>query len=479
MTRTKRRRPLRVKLTVLMLLLLSLGLLVSSLLATAALRGYLIDRIDEQLIAGSRPFQTFGRLPPAPVDGGGGRSDLRPPSLFHLEIVYADGSTGRLLSTPTSDPGGVPATPPLADLPSLAGQPVTVSSVAGSDQWRMLVTPTPGGAGWAVAAYPLVGLEGTVRRLVALQLLVGAIVVGFAGVIGFALVRRSLRPLDDVAAAAREIASGDLSRRVPDDSSTTEVHELSSSFNVMVSRIEESFAAQQESESQARASEIRMRGFIADAGHELRTPLTSIRGYAELLEQGAADDPDVAVARIQGEAARMALLVDDLQLLARLDQQPQLDMRPLDLRDVVLSAVDGAKAAQPDRPISLHVVDGSLEVSGDARQLRQVMDNLLSNALRYSPDGTPIDVTAIAVGDDVRVDVVDRGPGLTAHQAERVFERLYRTDDARSRVHGGSGLGLSIVKSIVEAHGGSVIVESTPGEGSTFGFVLPGTAVPA
>ena len=340
----------------------------------------------------------------------------------------------------------------------------------------MKVTALTASGGWAIAAFPLADVQATVARLVLLQLLVGLAVVVIAGAIGYVLVRRSLKPLDDMADTAQEIAAGDLSLRVADDASSTEVHELSTSFNTMVTRIEESFAAQQESEIQARASEERMRRFVADAGHELRTPLTSIRGYAELIEQGAADDPAQALSRIQDEAVRMGGLVDDLQLLARLDQQRPLDLEVVDIRDVVTSAVDAAQATQPDRTITV-VTDGpDPVVNGEGRQLRQVLDNLLSNALRYSSWETAVDVRIVTDAELpglVRVDVIDRGIGLTPDECARVFERLYRTDEARSRVYGGSGLGLAIVKSIVEAHGGQVSVTSEPGQGSDFGFTIP------
>ncbi len=228
-------------------------------------------------------------------------------------------------------------------------------------------------------------------------------------------------------------------------------------------------------------SEERMRRFVADAGHELRTPLTSIRGYAELLEQGAAADHGVAVARIQDEADRMGGLVDDLQLLARLDEQRPLHLVPIDLVGVCAASIEGVRASSPTRPITFRSAEDPVTVQGDEDRLRQVMDNLLSNAIRYSPDPSAIDVVIEApgqgkAGDVVRVRVIDRGPGLSPEETARVFDRLYRTDEARSRVHGGAGLGLAIVRSIVEAHGGAVYVESRPGEGTEFGFTLTSAA---
>jgi two-component system OmpR family sensor kinase len=383
-----------------------------------------------------------------------------------------------ILSTPDSNTGVTPIIPTVGELPLLVGEPFTVGSVEGNEQWRMKVTALASGAGWAVTAFPMADVQATVTRLVLLQFLVGLAVVVVAGAIGYVLVRRSLKPLDDMSATATVIAGGDLTRRVSDDASSTEVHELSTSFNSMVTRIEESFAAQQDSESQARASEERMRRFVADAGHELRTPLTSIRGYAELLEQGAADNPDLALVRIQDEAARMGSLVDDLQLLARLDEQRPLNREAIDVRELVSSAVEAAQSARPDRAIEVMVEGVDPVVSGEARQLRQVLDNLLSNALRYSPDNAVVEVR-VSVTDarprSVRVDVIDHGIGLSPDDCSRVFERLYRTDEARSRVYGGSGLGLAIVKSIVEAHGGQVFVTSERGRGSDFCFTIPQT----
>jgi two-component system, OmpR family, sensor kinase len=473
------RRPLRVKLTFLLVVLLGLGILVSSFIATTALRDYLMARIDEQMTAGSQRFERLPSGPPPTPPENSGQQDLRPPSLFYLEVIPADGSSSTVLSTPTQDSVTTPAVPGIADLPSLEGQFLTIGSVDSPDQWRALVTPMAGESGWVVTAFPLADLQATVGRLVLLQLIVGIVVVVLAGGIGYVLVRRSLQPLDGVAATATRIAAGDLSLRVQENRSSTEVEELSTSFNTMVTRIEESFAAQQQSESQARASEERMRRFVADASHELRTPLTTIRGFAELIEEGAAEDPDLAVTRIQDEARRMGGLIDDLLLLARLDEQRPMSRERLDLVDIATAAVSGARVTMPDRAIDV-VVDTESHIpviAGDEGRLRQVVDNLLSNAHRYSPPGQPI-VVRVSTRSDERgdwavLDVTDEGPGLSPEDAERIFERLYRTDEARSRVHGGSGLGLAIVKSIVDAHGGEVFVETTPGLGSTFGFRLP------
>jgi two-component system, OmpR family, sensor kinase len=458
-----RRRPLRVKLSLLLVVVLAVGLALSSMLATAALRGYLMDRVDEQL---TRSVDRFTSFPgPIPDFGGTQPAGPRPPSPFYVEVRYADGTTN--VSTPDSETTAVPVLP--ADAAGAVGAPFTTGSVEGGEQWRVLVTPLGTGDGWALMAVPLADVQATVGRLVLLQLVVGLAVIVVAAAIGYVVVRRSLRPLDHMAVVSHEIAEGDLSRRVSEEPSSAEIDQLASSFNTMVTRIEVSFAAQQASEAQARASEQRMRRFVADAGHELRTPLTSIRGYAELIEQGAAPDAGQAVARIHDEANRMAALVDDMQLLARLDEQRPLDATALRLGDVVDESVTAARAGSPDRVIEVTHEGAGAPVLGDRRRLRQVVDNLLSNALRYSDPSMPITV----VESGATVTVADRGPGLTAEESARVFDRLYRTDEARTRVRGGTGLGLAIVKSIVEAHGGEVFVRSVPGEGSTFGFTVP------
>lgn len=464
------RRPLRVQLSLIVIVLLALGMFVSSLLATASLRGYLLARVDEELAGASRPFTSF----PGPIPDSGQTETVRPrpPNRFYVARLV-DG-TVEVITAPTGD--AVPVLPASLDLVAGAGTTFDTGSSDGG-AWRVLVSPLSTGDGWTIVALPLADMQDTVGRLVMLQLVVGVAVVAIAGAVGYVIVRRSLRPLDEMASVAHEIADGDLSRRVPETPTSSEVEELSTSFNAMVTRIERAFAAQQASEVQARQSEDRMRRFVADAGHELRTPLTSIRGYAELIEQGAAPDPAEAVARIQAEAARMGSLVDDLLQLARMDQQRPLDRVRLSLGVVVADAVDVARVASPDRRIELTEAADGPWVLGDEHRLRQVVDNLLSNAVRYSPASEPIVVRAVVESTDgvdrALVSVVDRGPGLAPDEAAHVFERLYRTDEARTRVSGGSGLGLAIVASIVTAHGGEAFVESRPGAGSTFGFRIP------
>jgi two-component system OmpR family sensor kinase len=309
---------------------------------------------------------------------------------------------------------------------------------------------------------------------------VGALVL-LAG-LGYALVRRSLRPLEEVERTAEVIATGDLSRRVPVRRPGSEVGRLASAFNTMVERFESAFRARQRSEASARSSEERMRRFVADASHELRTPLTSIRGYAELYRQGAVTSPeDVAgvLHRIEEQAARMGLLVDELLLLARLDQQRPFEHAPVDLAVLTVDAVHDAHAATPERSVGLRLPPAigeepaEVPVLGDEARLRQVLGNLVNNALIHTPAGTPVEVRVRPEAAEAVVEVADKGPGLAPEAAERVFERFYRGDPARGRANGGTGLGLAIVAAIVAAHGGRVEVQTSVGVGTTFRVRLP------
>jgi len=313
------------------------------------------------------------------------------------------------------------------------------------------------------------------------------------GAIAAALIRASLRPLIEIERTAGAIADGDLSRRVPERDPRTEVGRLGRSLNVMLSHIERAFRARSRSEEAARRSEDKMRQFVADASHELRTPLTALRGFAEHYRQrgGVAangsegelgrEELDRIMNRVETEATRMGVLVDDLLLLARIDQQRPLEQRPVDMLALAADAVQDASVIAPDRQVRLSVGhDTAFLVLGDEARLRQVVGNLMSNALTHTPDGTPIQVhVRSGVLDPSRrtpavvLEVVDHGPGMSPDQAQRVFERFYRADQTRARHTGGTGLGLAIVSALVSAHGGTVVVDTEPGRGATFRISLP------
>jgi two-component system OmpR family sensor kinase len=287
-------------------------------------------------------------------------------------------------------------------------------------------------------------------------------------------VKVGLRPLETMGETAGAIAAGDLSRRVEPADDDTEIGKLGTSLNAMLTQIEAAF-------DERRASEERLRRFVGDASHELRTPITSIRGYAELFRRGAATRPDDlarSMARIEAEAERMGVLVDDLLLLARLDQGRPLEREQVDLGPIVADAVDAARVIDPERVLDADL-EGSAIVTGDAGRLRQVVDNLLENARVHTPPGTP---THLALGSDdgvVVLTIADEGPGMDAEVAAKAFERFYRGDPARARATGGAGLGLAIVAAIVESHGGSVrVLDAAAGTTVELRFPRPGATPP-
>jgi two-component system OmpR family sensor kinase len=335
-------------------------------------------------------------------------------------------------------------------------------------------------AGGMAIAVSLQDVDETVAQLVAIELIVGGIALLVLGALGYTAIRSSLRPLVEVEATAAAIASGDLTRRIPSWPGQTEVGRLAGALNGMLAQIETAFTEREEAAAQARASEARMRRFVADASHELRTPLTAVRGFAELLGQQsagrAAPGSAVLVAsdRIEQAATRMGLLVEDLLLLARLDTQRPLEPRPVDLLALAADAVAETRVYAPDHPVALVVGEGDPPVvHGDEARLRQVVGNLLGNAVQHTPAGTAVTVSVGTEAGDAVLEVADEGPGLGPQDAARVFERFYRVDAARTRASGGTGLGLSIVDSIVAAHGGKVSVQSAPGQGARFRVALP------
>jgi two-component system OmpR family sensor kinase len=321
-------------------------------------------------------------------------------------------------------------------------------------------------------------VQSTVRALTWSQVGIGLAVLLVLGIAGYIVVHRSLRPLAEVEQTAAAIASGQLDRRVPQRDPRTEVGRLSLALNGMLAQIQRAVASSDLSAAQARSSEERMRRFITDASHELRTPLTTIRGFAELYRQGAARDMELLMSRIESESRRMGLLVEDLLLLARLDAQRPLEQYRVDLLALATDAVHDARSIAPHRRVEMEVFDGpgTPEVIGDEARLRQVLGNLVSNALQHTPESAGVTVRVGTEGDNAVLEVIDKGPGMSQDDAQRVFERFYRTDSSRARASGGTGLGLSIVDSLVFAHGGTVAVTTAPGQGCRFQVKLPRVA---
>jgi two-component system OmpR family sensor kinase len=481
------RTPLRVRLVAVVLLLVGVALFGSGLAARATLGKYLVGRVDRQLADVAHGMVEHPR--DLDGDGDGGRPDRRLPSAYVVEYLATGG-------TPVGEPAeNLPYTEPLPQLPRITAarsaadgsRAFTVTARRGDDQWRVLATPTmlpDGTAGTVLVAQNLTEVQNTLNRLTLLLVIIDAAGLVVIGAVGYVVVRASLRPLREVERTAADIAAGDLSHRVPDADPRTEVGHLSGALNTMLAKIETAFAERAASERAARSSEERMRRFVADASHELRTPLTTIRGFAELYRHGAVtDEAEVArvMRRIENEAKRMGVLVEDLLLLARLDQERPLARAPVDLLALAGDAVHDTRAVAPDRAVRLEVgnTDPPPVVVGDEARLRQVLGNLLTNAVRHTPAGTPVTVT-VATGPGSRsgapaviLTVADEGPGLTPEAAARVFERFYRADPSRNRRDGGTGLGLAIVAALVAGHGGAVDVTSEPGAGACFRVELP------
>jgi two-component system OmpR family sensor kinase len=347
--------------------------------------------------------------------------------------------------------------------------PYTVDGANGVSKYRMTSWPENSFGGQSVVfAVPLTGVQSTLAQLLQLEALIGLGVLGAIAVLALLIIRIGLKPLQKMGGVAADIAAGDLAKRVEPATSKTEIGRLGLALNGMLSQIEAAF-------EQRKASEQRLRRFIADASHELRTPLTSIRGYSEMLRRGAEQSPndaDLARRRIEEESVRMSVLVDDMLLIARLDQGRPLEKKPVDLQGIASDAAADARAVAPNREITL-TAPGAVVVVGDDTRLRQVLGNLVRNALVHTPPQSAVEI-AVSTDDGVgRMSVADHGPGLRPEEINRIFEPFYRADPSRSRDSGGAGLGLSIVSAVVSAHGGQVKVKPTNGGGVTFEVELP------
>ena len=448
-----------------------------------ALERFLFDRVDRSLAAvdrgvngGGPPFgggSGDGAGGPRFGPGGPGPGDI--PNIAAGTYVERRDSSGHEIFTPVPArlPGGEELTP---KIPSNVSSRVKVigssayffapSKQTAGPTFRVRASRATDGD-LVIAAVPLGDTFGTLHRLLAIEIAVTLAALAAALAAGWWVVRLGLRPLRDVEHTATAIASGEFDRRVPGDDARTEVGEVARALNTMLSRIAEAFA-------QRDATEAHLRRFVADASHELRTPLAAVSAYAEMLDHPSAPAEDVTRARhgIRTETSRMERLVEDLLLLARLDEGQPLERKPLDIVAIVGEAVDTAKAVGPAWPVQL-VASEPLEITGDALRLRQVFDNLLANVRSHTPAGTPTTIEIARSDNDAVISVADRGPGLQGDDAERIFERFFRADPSRSRQHGGSGLGLGIVAAIVGAHGGRVEASPTLGGGTTITVRLP------
>jgi signal transduction histidine kinase len=461
---------LRTRVTAIAALLVVLTSVVSAILGTTLLRSYLLTRVDDQL-------QDFSKVATRIVT----RQQLRPsdssrpqtlPAQFLVEVISADGQISMAGGPLGATDGPRLATAQLSDV----GTPFTAAAAGSSgDSWRVLVQRVSGGRHLIIAS-GLGDLDSTVSHLEIADALAAAVAVMLLAGLGLPLVRASLAPLREIESTATAIAGGDLSRRIDHAPGRTEVGRLAEALDLMLASIESAYLARADGEARALESQERMRRFIADASHELRTPLTSVRGLAEYgLQQGGDTDPEELL-RLMGliarGAGRMGRLVDDLLLLAKFDAGRALDRRPVDLASIAAEAVQQARIVAAGRPITLKAAEPVI-VDADAERLRQIIDNLIGNAVQHTPAETPVTVTVTGEPGSGRLTVADQGPGMTQEQASHVFERFYRTDDARTRARGGAGLGLAIAASLAAAHDGELTVDTQPGHGAAFHLRLP------
>jgi two-component system OmpR family sensor kinase len=453
--------PLRVRLSIISVLLVGAGLVVAGVATRLELKSFLLDRTDSQLQSAAGPVLAFFFRGDSDTGAQQQVLGVLAPGSY-AAVVAPDGSIAAAQRFGTGVPGKALAARAL-------DAPVGVSTVAG---YRIAVlssegTPLPPGDK-LVIAMPLSDVDSTLNRLVVLEVVVGLAVLAGVAALAYLLVRRELRPLERIEETAATIAGGDLSRRVDGANGSTEVGSLARSLNAMLAQIEAAF-------DERRRSEERLRRFVGDASHELRTPLTAVRGFAELFRHGAATRPaDLALAmdRIESEAERMSVLVDDLLLLANLDQGRPLELGRVDLQEILSEMVSDHALLHPAWPISF-VATGDAEVRGDELRLRQAVGNLLSNVRGHTPEGTDVVVRLLTAGAERMIDVQDSGPGIPEEHLGDVFDRFFRVDPSRTRGSGGSGLGLSIAASIAAAHGGRAEAFPREGGGTTFRIALP------
>jgi two-component system OmpR family sensor kinase len=474
---------LRLRLLLVLVGIVAVGLVVSDVVTYTSLQSFLATRLDQQLRAAPPQVAEAMQICLHEEEpGGGGFSKCQLPSDIRVTPgTYAQEQSieGQIILSACFSSGHqahhahFPTPLPVDNGVHNATIFSVTNTGCGATSYQGVATFTPNPIGFGqnvilIVALPLTSENQTLGRLLKVEGLVSlAVLIGLGG-LSWWVVRRGLRPLDEMTTTAGAIASGDLSQRVPNTEAHTEVGRLGLALNTMLTEIESAFAART-------ASEERLRRFLADASHELRTPLTSIRGYAEIFDRGARDRPEdlaTSMRHIRSEANRMSELVDDLLLLARLDRERPLAHEQVELTGVAAAAVDAARVKAPERTVTFAPLP-PVVVTGDDNRLRQVIDNLLTNAINHTPAGTPIDVSVRADGTTALVTVADRGPGIAPEDRAHIFEPFHRADPSRARATGGVGLGLAIVSAIATAHGGTVGVDSLPGSGASFWVRLP------
>jgi two-component system OmpR family sensor kinase len=455
---------IRLRIVVATLALTLLGLTAAGFLTYRLVEDFLVDRLDDQLVRESgRALVISSTVAP---EGAAPPPGLEKPVLLTSGAYFERRTVnGQVLGTDNYDEGNsAPIIPSEIDP---VRQWFSVNSTNGGPEYRVYVSPVGSTGDVGIFALPMTDVDATLQRLVWIELGVFAGVLAIMGALVFFVVRIGLRPLNEVVETADAIAAGDLSRRAPDTNSRNEVGRLSAAFNAMIGAIESSFGRQ-------RAAEQRLRAFVADASHELRTPLTPMRGYAEMLEGSALSEEDrrFAAARISEASTRMTRLVDDMLLLARMDEAPNLIESQVDLRELAHGAVADARAAAPNREFDLDA-ENPVWVKGDRDHLARVIANLLTNVRMHTADSVLAQVVVKTEDERAIIEVRDTGPGIPPALQSQLFDRFYRGDKSRSRASGGSGLGLSIVASIVEVHNGILSVESDGQLGTVFRISLP------
>lgn len=466
---------LRLRLVTGLGVILTAAFVLAGLLLVGLVHASLVDRIDRELsaVANSSALERLLTLQASDSSAGRSIAVIRLNRQGSITLSLPSGFAGSPDPLPAlpNYTGGVPA--------SQVGHVIQVPSVDGSMQYRVLMVNGRLGAVLALAE-PMTAVEAATSTLVRLLLFIGLATLVIVLLVAWLIVRQGLLPVERIADTAARISGGDLTHRTGVAHDGSEVGRLGAAFDQMLDQVQGAFTQQHAALAAKEDSEARLRRFVADASHELRTPVTAIRGYAELYRAGGLSDPaalESAMGRIEGEGRRMSLLVDDLLLLARLDQGRPLRRDAVDLSRICTDAIADLRAAAPSHPV-VAAVDPGVVVVGDDDRLRQVVGNLLGNVRVHAPADTPIEVVLreAATADGSRwaeLRVVDHGPGIPPEHASRVFDRFYRADAGRSRGKGGSGLGLSIVASIVTAHGGRLWHEATPGGGATFAALLP------